>query len=286
LLGFVALVPWLIHKIPLAALAAMLVYTGFRLASPREFINVYKTGIEQLVIFTCTLFAVLATDLLIGIAIGIFVKFVIHFLNGVPLRSFFKPYLEVEIRDDNTVVISAQGSAVFSNWIPFKRQIEQLGLFQKNNVVVDLSGTQLVDHSVMERLHEMELDFEQAGLKLEVIGLETHQQFSEHPHSARKRGMARLRRVTVVADVVLEERLTDKFIELGASGYTSIPCSGAGRRALADKGAARNAQVRIEVVAPYPVAEDILRYVQKEVAPAHRVTACLETVEVLQSDHF
>ena len=107
LLGFVALVPMLIHRIPLAALAAMLVYTGFRLASPKEFLNVYKIGREQLVIFVVTIIGVLATDLLIGIAIGIAVKFAIHLFNGVPLASFFKPFLDVETRDDNTVVISA-----------------------------------------------------------------------------------------------------------------------------------------------------------------------------------
>src|SRR5262249_11372229 len=75
LLSFVALVPMLIHRIPLAALAAMLVYTGFRLASPREFAKVYQIGREQLLVFVTTIVAVLATDLLIGIAVGIAVEF-------------------------------------------------------------------------------------------------------------------------------------------------------------------------------------------------------------------
>jgi MFS superfamily sulfate permease-like transporter len=187
LLAFVALVPGLVHRIPLAALAAMLVYTGFRLASPREFINVFKIGPEQLVIFTSTIIGVLATDLLIGIGIGIAVKAVIHIINGVPLSSIYKPYLEVQPQGEDSVLISASGSAVFTNWIPFKREIEQLGLVQKNNVVVDLSGTKLVDHSVMEKLHEMERDFEQAGLHLEVTGLEGHRRFSQHPFAARKK---------------------------------------------------------------------------------------------------
>ncbi|MFM8409624.1 MAG: SulP family inorganic anion transporter, partial [Alphaproteobacteria bacterium] len=60
LLAFVALVPWAIHRIPLAALAAMLVYTGFRLASPREFINVFRIGPDQLLIFVATILGVLA----------------------------------------------------------------------------------------------------------------------------------------------------------------------------------------------------------------------------------
>jgi MFS superfamily sulfate permease-like transporter len=51
LLGFVALHPGLIHRISLAALSAILVYNGFRLASAREFINVTRIGKEQLLIF-------------------------------------------------------------------------------------------------------------------------------------------------------------------------------------------------------------------------------------------
>lgn len=190
LLGFVALAPGLIHKIPLAALAAMLVYTGFRLASPREFINVYKIGPEQLLIFVATIIGVLATDLLIGIGIGIAVKAAIHVVNGVPLTSMFKPYLEVLPQSEDSVLIVARGSAVFSNWLSFKRQLEQIGLQEKNNITVDLSGTNLVDHSVMEKLHEMEDDFRQAGLHFEVIGLEDHKQFSAHPFAARKRAAA------------------------------------------------------------------------------------------------
>ena len=54
LLAFVLLLPFVIRMIPLAALGAMLVYTGFRLASPKEFIHTYKIGVEQLVVFVTT----------------------------------------------------------------------------------------------------------------------------------------------------------------------------------------------------------------------------------------
>ncbi|MCA9052395.1 MAG: SulP family inorganic anion transporter, partial [Planctomycetaceae bacterium] len=152
----VALIPTFLHLIPLAALAAMLVYTGYRLAHPTEFVHVYRVGKEQLAIFVTTLVAVLATDLLIGIAIGILLKMIIHVANGVPLRSLFKPYLEVQELDDSTSMIIAQESAVFSNWIPFRRQIEDIGLVQHRNLIVDVSNARLVDHSVMGKLREME----------------------------------------------------------------------------------------------------------------------------------
>lgn len=190
LLSFVALLPWAIHRIPLAALGAMLVYTGFRLASPREFMKTYKVGREQLVVFVSTIFGVLATDLLWGIGIGIAVKFTIHFINGVPFRSLFWPNIELELRDENTTVLKVRRSAVFTNWIPFKRQIENAGLLAKHNLIVDLSEVDLVDHTVMEKLHELERDFELNGLTLQVVGLDEHFSFSDHPHAARRKGQA------------------------------------------------------------------------------------------------
>ena len=187
LLLAVALVPGLVCMIPLAALAAMLVYTGCRLASPREFINVYKIGREQLVIFAATLVGVLLTDLLVGVLIGVAVKFFIHLANGLPVVSMFKPFLEVTTLDESTVQIVARGSAVFTNWIPFRRQIVQLGLEQGNNLIVNLEGTRLVDHSAMEGLQQLQEEFERAGLTLDVVGLDEHRPLSGHPLATRRR---------------------------------------------------------------------------------------------------
>ena len=189
LFAFVALAPWLVRAIPFAALAAMLVYTGFRLASPAEFISIWRIGREQMVIFLGTIIGVLATDLLVGVAIGVATKFVIHAIHGLPLRTMFKPFLEIRVIDDTTIQIDAVGSAVFSNWIPFRGQIEKLGLLDGNNVIVNLEGTRLVDHSVLEKLHELEDDFERAGLWIRVIGLEGHRPLSRHPFATRKRAV-------------------------------------------------------------------------------------------------
>jgi MFS superfamily sulfate permease-like transporter len=190
LLIFVASVPQLLHLIPLAALAAMLIFTGFRLASPKEFMHMFQIGLEQLVIYVTTIVAVLATDLLIGIAIGIALKFVFHLMHGVPIRALFKPYLVVDISSPDTYTIEVKQSAIFSNWILFKRQIESLGLREKKNLVIDMSDTLLVDHTVMEKLHEMQRDFEAKDLKLSVIGLDNHRPFSDHPQAARRKSSA------------------------------------------------------------------------------------------------
>ena len=187
LLVCVAFIPMLLHRIPMAALAAMLIYTGFRLAHPSEFMNVLRIGREQLVIFVVTLAAVLATDLLIGIGIGIVTKVIIHLFNGVPIRSLIKP--DIQIAEDNgtTVRMIAFKSAIFSNWIPIRKQIERVGLTERKNIEFDLSQTKLVDHSVMDKLHEMSMDFEQQGLQFKVVGLDSHRPLAGHMNSARKR---------------------------------------------------------------------------------------------------
>lgn len=286
LLLCVALIPTVLHRIPLAALAAMLIYTGFRLTHPKEFMHVYEVGKEQLLIFVSTLVGVLATDLLIGIGIGIAVKLLIHVINGVPVWALFKPYLDVEVKDDQSAVIRVHYSAVFSNWILFRRNVIRLGLVERRNVELDFSDCKLVDHSVMEKLHELERDFDDAGLHLEVKGLEGHQALSRHDFAARKRALVRLQRITVVADASLEEPLVSKFVELGASGYTAIPCYGAGRSILANGNGPTNSQVRIEAVVSKDVAEQILYHLRTEIIPDNRVTACSETVEVMRQDDF
>jgi MFS superfamily sulfate permease-like transporter len=183
LLIFVALMPGLISQIPLAALAAMLVRTGFRLASPQEFMHMYHAGREQLVIFVATIIGVLATDLLLGIGIGIGVKAAFHVFNGAPVLSLFRLRASVEPEDRATVVV--RDSAVFSTWIGLKRRLEKLR--GEGRVVLDLSGTYFVDHTVMERLKEMEDEFREGGSELVVTGLDQHRKLSEYPTAARKR---------------------------------------------------------------------------------------------------
>jgi MFS superfamily sulfate permease-like transporter len=286
LLVCVAFIPMVLHRIPMAALAAMLIYTGFRLAHPREFMNVLRIGREQLVVFVVTLLAVLATDLLIGIAIGIATKAIIHIANGVPLHSLFKPDIQVADDDGQTVRMVAYKSAVFSNWIPIRRQIERAGLWEGKNVEFDLSETRLVDHSVMDKLHEMEHDFEQQGLSFKVIGLDSHQPFTGHAQAARRKGLCTVQRLTVVADPEIERLLEREFLRMGASGLTTIPCFGLGRRTTATERAEPIPQVRIEVIAPKDLCEPMVDYLLRDVQPNHRVTFAVESVQVARLDAF
>src|SRR5690606_29020988 len=74
LLLCVYMIPEILNLIPRAALAAILVVTGFKLASPKLFIRMWREGLFQFFPFAITVLAILFSDLLIGVIIGLAVS--------------------------------------------------------------------------------------------------------------------------------------------------------------------------------------------------------------------
>jgi MFS superfamily sulfate permease-like transporter len=171
LLFCVALIPGIINQIPLAALAALLVFTGFRLASPKEFVHMYHLGKDQFIIFLSTIIGVLATDLLKGIAIGIGVRIIIHMINGVPFISFFKLNAQVVHESDQSVTIHIPEAAIFSTWIPLRKRLHRFHQEGKN-VNLDLSKTRYIDYTVKSKIDEWKKEFREKDLELSVRGLD------------------------------------------------------------------------------------------------------------------
>lgn len=186
LLLAIIVIPGVLQLIPLAALGALLVYTGFRLASPVGFKHAYEVGKEQLVVFVATLVVTLATDLLVGVIVGIVLKLLIHLVRGVSIKQLFSLDATAEAKSDITT-IQVRGSAVFSNFLQLR------GLMMgatTSMVVVDLSETTFVDHTTLERLGEMHEDLGTYHRTLEIRGLDGHTSASGHRLAARSRRVA------------------------------------------------------------------------------------------------
>src|SRR5262245_38420735 len=96
----------------------------------------------------------------------------------------------------------------------------------------------------------------------------------------------RLWKAVVVLDKALEEEMLHKFVQLGASGYTKMPCEGAGRKAVYQEPFSGHSQIRVEVVATRGICEAIVRYVSQPEFAGHPIAAYLEGVEVIQAQRF
>jgi MFS superfamily sulfate permease-like transporter len=105
-----------IELIPNAALAAMLVYVGFNLAHPREFIHLYKEGLIPFSVFVFTIIITLSTDLLIGVVTGIGFKLIIYLLKGHKIKEIFKLNYEQDTTDSNKVLIKINSPVLFTNY--------------------------------------------------------------------------------------------------------------------------------------------------------------------------
>ncbi len=182
LLLFVVLFTGFIQSIPLASLAALLVYTGYRLASPQTFARAMEVGKEQLFLFVVTIIGILATDLLIGVTLGIVVKLAITLVRGVWPSNLFKIHFAIQQQDNDTLVVKLLGSALFSNFLPLKKALARLE--KGKTIIFDFSDGYLIDHTVMEFIHDFKLNYEAQGGQCRKTGkaLET---FSDHALAAR-----------------------------------------------------------------------------------------------------
>lgn len=172
----------LIEQIPLAALAAMLIHVGYRLAAPVEFKHAWEIGKSQLAIFVITLITVLATDLIIGIAMGILTKLFIHVMYGAPIKYLFRTKFDYD--DEGKVgVIHLQSSAIFSNYLSVKSEIEKH--VDKEKVIIDFDHVNLLDHSFREHLNELKNLWDKNGRNLEFINQDHLVPVSNHPLAAK-----------------------------------------------------------------------------------------------------
>jgi MFS superfamily sulfate permease-like transporter len=183
LLAFVALAPGLLSEIPLAALAAMLVYTGAKLASPRELLHIKNIGMDQLALFMTTLLVTLATDLLVGVAAGLVLKVILHRARGATFRQLLRSRVE-RIDEHDTVRLVLHGAAAFTILLSVRKALANLDP-AISTVVIDVSDVTIVDHTFLSRVSE--LSNEWANAKLEIVGIDELKPHSPHPHSTRRR---------------------------------------------------------------------------------------------------
>lgn len=159
LLIYVLILSFAIELIPKAALAAMLVFTGFRLAHPREFKHMAHVGKSELIVFLVTIAGVIATDLLIGIAIGIVVNYILVFTKGASIANIFSASGTA-----NGNRVQLKGVLFFSNYLSLKKKISTS--ITGNKVYLDFAGVTMMDHTVVHHLHTYQKELKRDGIEL------------------------------------------------------------------------------------------------------------------------
>jgi MFS superfamily sulfate permease-like transporter len=176
-----------LKKIPLPALAAILVYTGYKLASPENLKKVLQVGSEQLIIFLMTLLVTISTSLITGILVGIIITFVLHVIINKNILLFVKNILKPNVlmfTEDGKYYVSVKNFSSFLNFIKLKSKLNQIP--ETEEAIVDFSLCDFVDHSVMENMSNYTEAFARKGGDFEVIGLDDSKSGSEHPFALRK----------------------------------------------------------------------------------------------------
>jgi MFS superfamily sulfate permease-like transporter len=159
LLLSIAFIPAILNLIPKAALAAILIYTGYKLAKPSLFKSFYKKGWDQFLPFIITIVAILLTDLLKGVIIGIGVG--LFFV----LRSNFKTAVFV-VHDTGKYLFRLRKDVSFLNKPIIKNKLEQVP--EDSYVLIDASRADFIDKDVVETIEDFMLHAPLKNIRVEL----------------------------------------------------------------------------------------------------------------------
>ena len=183
LLVLIVVLSPIMRQVPLCAFAILLVYTGFKLASPSVFKQVYNQGPEQIIFFVFTMVLTLYTNLLIGLLGGLLLVMATHMLLAkVPVSQFFKMIYrsgsELIAKEDGNYDLKIKGIANFLGILRIDRLVKKIPA--KAHVSIDLSETRLVGMTYMDYLVDFLRMQKDMGGDVVIKGLDAHVSYSTH----------------------------------------------------------------------------------------------------------
>ena len=196
---YLAVATSLINRIPYAALAAVLIHTGYKLCRPTLWKHTAHLGREQLGLFSATVLVTLLTDLLVGIAFGVILKLLMSVLlisrpvQGLsqtyrfgPLYLFRNPVGSIEREGETTCHLRFERPLVCFNSIQVADALANLPPEVRHVVLHVTPGVVLIDHTSCDLLLQFAEDFVKSGRgTVEIQGLEAMQSVSPDRSSLR-----------------------------------------------------------------------------------------------------
>ena len=180
MIGAVMLIPFVINQIPLAALASILVVTGFKLTRPKLYRSMFKLNPKQFLPFVITIVVILFTDLLIGVTIGLILSILFIFYKNYKADYDFKSIF-LAIRNKykvdfdssketklgiTTHTIKLHANVSFLDKSPIRELLNAVPHY--SCVVIDGTNTKTIDHDVLETISEFCENAKRNGIEVQL----------------------------------------------------------------------------------------------------------------------
>ena len=160
-----------LNYIPLPALSAILLHTGYKLAKPALFIEFYTKGMSQFIPFLMTVVVILLTDLLIGISLGMVIG--LFFV----LKTNYSAAISL-VKVDDRWVLSFNKDVSFLNKALLRKCILQIP--ENSIVVVDATKAHFIDHDILETLEDFLSTAPDDNIHVEITGLYDKEEIKQH----------------------------------------------------------------------------------------------------------
>jgi len=194
LLVSVLTIPLILNKIPLATLAAVLLLVGYKLANPATIKHFWEKGKYQFIPFIATFGAVVFTDLLKGVALGMIIS-IIFVLKGNMKRAYH--FKKEEYHDGDIIHIDLAQEVSFLNKAAIKETIASIP--KNSSVVINASDTVYIAHDVLDLIKEFKsIRAKEEHIKVKLKGFKKEYQLENsddnhvtivHEYDALKRVM-------------------------------------------------------------------------------------------------
>ncbi len=160
-----------LNMIPLACLSAILLHTGYKLANPSVFKRFYKKGMSQFLPFAITIVAILVTDLLkgmvIGVVIGLFFVIKANYQAAITLS-----------KDNLNYLLSFNKDVSFLNKALLRKFILQIP--ENSTVIIDASKTDFVDYDILEVIEEFLESAAEDNITVELVNFYGKKKFERY----------------------------------------------------------------------------------------------------------
>jgi len=164
LLLAVMMIPGVLSMIPNASLAAILLVTGYNLTKPKLYRNMWQLGWKQFLPFVLTIGVILATDLLVGVSIGLLLS--TYFI----IRNNFKAEYKIVKTNTHDQLIRLNSNVTFLNKVKLRETLDRVP--ENSSLTIDGSHCNFIDYDILEIISEYQHKAEDRNIKVQLINIQ------------------------------------------------------------------------------------------------------------------